>query len=286
MEQENSAINQLQAENTQMRKQMAQMLDQIAKLRKQISSLRKQSVRVPILHEKISKLSKDLEYQESLWDDGVLKRGGSPVYMHGQETLNAAMNNPKKAQFATHMSADQLEYTYRKVENAVRRDGSKLFYENGDPKPGNRTKLTVRQSVFVSMAYKAGGIRQTDFEIMFGVSQPTISRCLAYIDPLLNAKLPAAKKVQDAVKNASSDEELEELIPGNVIIRDGTEAPIQRPTDNETQNFGKKKRHTVKNTIIYNKDHVIVYASPTHQGKIHDMKMLREDDPDLEQITE
>ena len=272
MEQGTLEINQLQAEN--------------AKLRKQNSSLRKQSVLVPILREKLSNLTKDLEYHESLWDEGVLKRGGNPVYMHGQETLNAAMKNPKKAQFATHMSADQLEYAYRKVENAVRADGSKMFYENGDPKPGNRTKLTVRQSVFVSVAYKAGGIRQTDFEMMFGVSQPTISRCLAYIDPLLNAKLPTAKKVQDAVKNASSDEELEELIPGNVIIPDGTETPIQRPTDNETQNFGKKKRHTVKNTVIINKNQVIVYVGPTHPGKIHDMKMLREDDPDLGQITE
>ena len=271
MEQGTSEINQLQAEN--------------AKLRKQISSLRKQSVLVPILREKLSNLTKDLEYHESLWDEGVLKRGGNPVYMHGQETLNAAMKNPKKAQFATHMSADQLEYAYRRVENVVRADGSKLFYENGDPKPDNRTKLTVRQSVFVSVAYKAGGIRQTDFEMMFGVSQPTVSRCLAYIDPLLNAKLPTAKKVQEAVKNAS-DEELEELIPGNVIIPDGTETPIQRPTDNETQNFGKKKRHTVKNTIIINKNQVIVYVGPTHPGKIHDMKMLREDDPDLGQITE
>ena len=281
MEQRNAVINQLQAENTQMR-------EQIAKLHKQISSLRKQSVLVPILREKLSNLTKDLEYHESLWDESVLKRGGNPVYMHGQETLNAAMKNPKKAQFATHMSADQLEYAYRKVENAVRADGSKMFYENGDPKPGNRTKLTVRQSVFVSVAYKAGGIRQTDFEMMFGVSQPTISRCLAYIDPLLNAKLPTAKKVQEAVKNAS-DEELEELIPGNVIIPDGTETPIQRPTDNETQKefySGKKKRHTVKNTIIINKNQVIVYVGPTHPGKIHDMKMLREDDPDLGQITE
>ena len=148
----------------------------------------------------------------------------------------------------------------------MRADGSKMFYENGDPKPGNRTKLTVRQSVFVSVAYKAGGIRQTDFEMMFGVSQPTISRCLEYIDPLLNGELTTAQKVQAAVKNAS-DEELEELVPGNVIIPDGTETPIQRPTDNETQNFGKKKRHTVKNTIICNKDQVIVYVGPTHPGQ-------------------
>ena len=83
MEQGTLKINQFQAEN--------------AKLRKQISSLRKQSVLVPILREKLSNLTKDLEYHESLWDEGVLQRGGNPVYMHGQETLNAAMKNPKKA---------------------------------------------------------------------------------------------------------------------------------------------------------------------------------------------
>ena len=75
--------------------------------------------------------------------------------------------------------------------------------------------------------------------------------------------------MQEAVKNAS-DEELEELIPGNVIIPDGTETPIQRPTDNETQKefySGKKKRHTVKNTIICNKDQVIVYVGPNTSGQ-------------------
>ena len=99
MEQGNSGINQLQAEN-------AQMYEEITKIRKQNSHLRKQSVLVPALREKISKFTKDLEHHKSLWDEDVLKRGGNPVYMHGQETLNAAMNNPKKAQFATHMSAD------------------------------------------------------------------------------------------------------------------------------------------------------------------------------------
>ena len=280
MNEESSADYRLQAENTKLH-------EQNTKLTREITKLRKRSVLVPILNSKISELSKDLEYHQSLWNKDVLRRGGDARYMHGQELLNAAMADPRMVQFATHMSADEIEYTYCRVEKAVRTDGSKLFYENGDPRPGNRCRLTVRQSVFVSIAHKAGAIRQTDLEMMLGVSQPTISRCMAHIDPLLDGELPTAQKVQEVLRDAS-EEDLKELVPENIIIPDGTETPIQRSKDRDVQRefySGKKKRHTVKNTIICNMNQLILYLGPAHTGKTHDMNMLRKDDPDLGPVT-
>ena len=70
---------------------------------------------------------------------------------------------------------------------------------------------------------------------------------------------------------------------------DGTEFTMKRPHDNDVQKeyySGKKKRHTVKSTIVINKYGVIIYAGPVHNGKKHDMAMLRLDDPDLGVISE
>nr|WP_268768093.1 transposase family protein [Leptospira santarosai] len=62
------------------------------------------------------------------------------------------------------------------------------------------------------------------------------------------------------------------------VIIDGTERPIRRPTDKDLQKefySGKKKRHTIKNLILTNKDKVILFLSNTItiSGKTHDLKV-------------
>ncbi|EMJ58443.1 DDE family endonuclease domain protein [Leptospira interrogans serovar Valbuzzi str. Duyster] len=60
------------------------------------------------------------------------------------------------------------------------------------------------------------------------------------------------------------------------VIIDGTERPIRRPTDKDLQKefySGKKKRHTIKNLILTNKDKAILFLSNTISGKTHDLKV-------------
>jgi len=62
------------------------------------------------------------------------------------------------------------------------------------------------------------------------------------------------------------------------ILIDGTERPIQRPKDKVRQkdNYsGKKKRHTVKNIVITDKNKRIGYLSKTVNGKEHDFTILK-----------
>ena len=57
------------------------------------------------------------------------------------------------------------------------------------------------------------------------------------------------------------------------FFHDGTERPIQRPKDPETQTAyysGKKKRHTVKNNLIINADCKVVLLTPSCEGRRHD----------------
>lgn len=63
------------------------------------------------------------------------------------------------------------------------------------------------------------------------------------------------------------------------IFIDGTERPIQRPKDKAKQknNYsGKKKRHTVKNIVITDKNKRIGFLGQTIGGKEHDFTLLKE----------
>lgn len=68
----------------------------------------------------------------------------------------------------------------------------------------------------------------------------------------------------------------------DTIIIDATERLHRRPKDSEKQSAmysGKKKRHTVKNTIISSVDKVILFLGKTFPGHFHDYKMLKEEFP-------
>lgn len=62
------------------------------------------------------------------------------------------------------------------------------------------------------------------------------------------------------------------------VFIDGTERPIQRPknkTKQKSNYSGKKKRHTVKNIVITNKNKRIGFLGKTVGGKEHDFTILK-----------
>lgn len=76
----------------------------------------------------------------------------------------------------------------------------------------------------------------------------------------------------------SVEEFLKAFPEAKEVFIDGTERPIQRPQDGETQraNYsGKKKRHTRKNIIISTKKKRIGFLSKTVEGKESDIMVLR-----------
>jgi len=81
-------------------------------------------------------------------------------------------------------------------------------------------------------------------------------------------------------RKISTVEELLELFPDvKDLFIDGTERPIQRPTDRAKQkeNYsGKKKAHTRKNILITDKNRRIGYLSPPAEGKKHDYGMFKD----------
>ena len=57
-----------------------------------------------------------------------------------------------------------------------------------------------------------------------------------------------------------------------LFFHDATERPIQRPKDVEAQKAyysGKKKQHTIKNTLMITADSKVVFLTPSFEGRIH-----------------
>lgn len=77
----------------------------------------------------------------------------------------------------------------------------------------------------------------------------------------------------------SLDEFFKAFPEAREVFIDGTERPIQRPKDKKEQkdNYsGKKKRHTVKNIVIADKNKRIGFLGKTTGGKEHDFAILKE----------
>lgn len=66
------------------------------------------------------------------------------------------------------------------------------------------------------------------------------------------------------------------------LIIDVTERRINRPSDYDTQKdyySGKKKCHTIKNTILNTVCLMVLFLGKTHKGTKHDFRMFKEDCP-------
>jgi len=65
------------------------------------------------------------------------------------------------------------------------------------------------------------------------------------------------------------------------VILDGTERPVQRPQDSESQKqhySGKKKRHTRKHITATTREKRVILLTKARPGKTHDKRQLDEED--------
>lgn len=108
----------------------------------------------------------------------------------------------------------------------------------------------------------------------FGMSQSQANEWIHRLSRLLNQSL--GYEMQLPERRAANVEAVLSACPSLEFIIDGTERPINRPKDKETQKShysGKKKGHTVKNNIITERGGKVMYLSGTCEGKRHDKKL-------------
>jgi hypothetical protein len=116
---------------------------------------------------------------------------------------------------------------------------------------------------------------------LFGLGQSQASAWVLRLLPVLQAAL-GRECVLPARKTATLDD-LKARCPDLVFRLDATERPIPRPQDPERQKAcysGKKKRHTLKNTVVASATgrHIVLLGGTT-AGSRHDKRLAEDDAP-------
>ena len=117
---------------------------------------------------------------------------------------------------------------------------------------------------------------------IFGVDRSQTNRWFHALLPILQKSLD--RNFTLPKRKLSSMEEFLELFPEvKDVFIDGTEREINRPKSPKKQRkyySGKKKRHTVKNTVITDDRKRVLILTPTARGNEHDKKQYDKNELD------
>jgi hypothetical protein len=117
--------------------------------------------------------------------------------------------------------------------------------------------------------------------MLFGLCQSQASAWVLRLLPVLQTAL--GRELVLPTRRTATLEELTAHCPELVFVLDATERPIPRPQDPARQTAcysGKKKRHTLKNTVVTNATgRTIVFLGATTAGSRHDKRVAEEDAP-------
>lgn len=134
---------------------------------------------------------------------------------------------------------------------------------------------TMADKLFFILHYLKSNNLQTVQGALFGMSQPKANVWIHCLHPILNQTLADLGELP-----ARQMEEVAFAQSGYALyFHDGTERPIQRPSDPIKQRHyysGKKSQHSVKNNVLINLLCKVLFLSETVAGKKHDKKLADE----------
>jgi hypothetical protein len=134
---------------------------------------------------------------------------------------------------------------------------------------------TMADKLFFILIYLKTAHLQVVHGALFDMVQPVANKWIHRLLPLLNRALAALGELP-----ARHEEELTfDPAAATLYFHDGTERPINRPSDPTAQTTyysGKKKQHTVKNNVIIDGTCRIIFLTATVEGKKHDKKLADE----------
>jgi hypothetical protein len=117
--------------------------------------------------------------------------------------------------------------------------------------------------------------------LLFGIGQSQASAWALRLLPVLQAAL--GRELALPARRTATLDDLKAQCPDLVFLLDATERPIPRPQDADRQAAcysGKKKRHTLKNTVVTQATgRHIVFLGATTAGSRHDKRLAEEDAP-------
>ena len=274
--------------------------DERAKRRELASEIALLMRRVKDLERDNAGFSEDLAREKSMWStrqDGVpeWEMGDEPANAdafkaHVGEVLDAILRDKGMTNEVSGLAKEKFDFLLKRFEaRANRRVGDTpppLFHgsRNRESNPGTRFELPLRHILLLALACKSEGASQYFLRCMFGISQPTVSRYLAFADSILEAILPTGDRVRWKLSHAESLDEFKQLVPGQglgILIIDGTHTERQRPKDKEERDAsfgGKFKMHSYTTLVCTNKWGAILWIGETKYGSTNDKGALNENE--------
>lgn len=153
--------------------------------------------------------------------------------------------------------------------------------------PGTRRILPLKIALVMNLYYMYTNCTQQHLAALFSIDQSTVSRYQVVLNKMLCDALPTPDWTAKAIAGCHTNTELQKILQGEqnaTIFVDGTHVRIQRPSDDKTQRehySGKKKFHSKNILMLTIRNGMIVGISKPFEGKAHDMRVLKEDFPDL-----
>jgi hypothetical protein len=146
---------------------------------------------------------------------------------------------------------------------------------------------SVGDKLFFILYYLKNNPLQESLGANFGMNQPQANVNIKLYLPILEEAL-RTQQVLPFQKVSSLKKYIEEQ-KIKIVYQDGTERPIERSVDYETQKeyySGKKKAHSVKNNVITDDTAKVLFISDTYEGKTHDKKISDELELELPKGTQ
>lgn len=171
--------------------------------------------------------------------------------------------------FAQLIPAFQQVYEQALDEADARRESPRQRRRGGGRKP---VLQTVEDKLLFILFYFRLYPTQEVLGFLFGLGQPQANFWVHRLTPILNAAL--GYEMQLPARNPATLEEVLAACPALEFVIDGTERPRQRPKDPQRQQefySGRKKRHTVKNIVVTDRESGrILGLGQTQPGRMHD----------------
>ncbi len=149
--------------------------------------------------------------------------------------------------------------------------------------PGNRCKLEPFYIMVLALIRKYRNESEGTLGDMFGINQSTVSRYLILADRILAETLPTPEKIMNLIKEIGTAKKFARLFPDDtgesVVIFDGTHVRFARPLKAELRDsmISYKKKYPSGNTVIMTSaDGLILGASKTYNGRVHDIAITRD----------
>jgi len=157
------------------------------------------------------------------------------------------------------LSSEQLDDLETRV--------SELRKEPWNAPIGHPRELTLREALIVACGYAHKNITEEMWGDIFGVSQPTISRYISYLTPLVE---------QATAEFRPTAEDAAEATRGAIALVDGTLWPCWSWAGERELWAGKYKTTGHGSLVITNSSGRVIFVSEPVPGKHHDMAKLRE----------